>query len=34
MCTTKAVEVWKHGAGMVSTYQWELSELDGKILEL
>ena len=34
MCTTKAVGVLKHGAGVVATHQWELSELGGEILEL
>jgi hypothetical protein len=30
----KAVGVLKHGAGVVTTSQWELSELGGEILEL
>jgi hypothetical protein len=34
MCTTKTVEALKNGAGVVMTHQWELSELDGEILEL
>lgn len=34
MCTTKAVGVLNHGAGVVATGQWELSELGGEILEL
>ena len=29
----KAMGVLKHGAGMVGTHQWELSELGGEILE-
>jgi hypothetical protein len=33
MCTTKAMGALKHAAGVVSTYQWKLSELGGKILE-
>ena len=30
----KKVGVLKHGAGVVVTRQWELSELGGEILEL
>ena len=33
MCTTKVMGDLKHGAGMVATSQWELSELGGEILE-
>ena len=33
-CTPKAMGIWKSGAGVVVTCQWELSELGGKILEL
>jgi hypothetical protein len=33
MCTTKAIGNFKHGAGMVKTCQWELSELGGEIVE-
>lgn len=31
MCTTKAVEDLKHGAGVVATHQWELSKLGGDV---
>jgi hypothetical protein len=31
MCTTKAMGELKHGVGMVTTCQWELSELGGDI---
>jgi hypothetical protein len=30
----KAMGILEHGAGMVTTHQWELSELGGEILEL
>jgi hypothetical protein len=30
-CTTKVMEVLKHGAGVVTTGQWELSKLAGDI---
>jgi hypothetical protein len=33
MCTTKAVGDLKHGAGMVTTRQWKISELGGDIWE-
>jgi hypothetical protein len=33
MYITKVVGDLKHGAGMVATHQWELSKLDGEILE-
>jgi hypothetical protein len=33
MFTTKAMGALKHGAGMVTTQQWEPSELGGEILE-
>ena len=33
MCTTNAMGVLKHGAGVVVTLQWEASELGGEILE-
>ena len=33
MCTTKAMGVLKHGAGVVVTCQWELSNLGEEILE-
>ena len=33
MCTEKAVEDLKHGAGMEVSCQWELSELGGVIGE-
>jgi hypothetical protein len=33
-CATKAMEVLKHGAGVITTpCQWELSKLGGEILE-
>jgi hypothetical protein len=34
MCTTKALGDLKHGAGIVATSQWELSELSGEIFFL
>jgi hypothetical protein len=34
MYTTKSVGILKHGTVMVTTQQWELSELGGKILEI
>lgn len=30
----KAVEIWNHGAGVVATGQWELSQLGEEISEL
>jgi hypothetical protein len=30
----KAMGIWKRGAGVAMTHQWELSELGGKISEL
>ena len=30
----RAVGILKHGSGMVTTCQWELSKLGGEILEL
>ena len=33
MCTTKAMRVLKHGAGVVVTRQREPSELGGEIVE-
>jgi hypothetical protein len=32
MCTTKAMGDLKQGAGVVTTHQWELSELSGDVL--
>jgi hypothetical protein len=34
MCTTKAMGVLEHGAGVVATHQGELSKLGREILEL
>jgi hypothetical protein len=34
MCTTNAMGVLMHGAGVVTTHQWEFSYLGGEILEL
>jgi hypothetical protein len=33
MCTTKVMGVLNHGAGVVVTYQWELTEVGRKIVE-
>jgi hypothetical protein len=33
-CTAKFMVVLKHGAGMIMTCQWELSEQGGEIMEL
>jgi hypothetical protein len=34
MCTTEAVGILKHGAGVVATQQWKFSKLGEEILEL